>query len=357
MNLKHTLLASGAFGGMTRNEQRLGRFIRDGEGHPAAAPAAAPVVEEPAVDPFDAAFAEHAAAPEAGGAPPAPAAPAAGDPPAPAAPAAGDPPAPAAGDPPAPAAGEAPAAPAAPAAGDPPAPAAPAAPEAPKLDADEVLNRLAGMIQKPGEAAPAAAAPEPEAPIYTAEEQAILTEYEKNWPDVAKAETLRRRAEYADIFKFVFTEVANYVQPLKDQLATVGNSLHIGELKAAVPDYSETLEADVAAWVDNEPAYLQGPYKQVMKTGTSEEVADLIGRYRAAKGIAPAPAVVPPAPAAGAPPAPAVPAAAPKTELSSAAKQAAESLAPVSGDRSAVPQGEDPQDFDTAFSKYAAAGG
>lgn len=43
MKLKSILLASGAFGGMTANERRLGRFIRDGEGHPApAAPAAAP---------------------------------------------------------------------------------------------------------------------------------------------------------------------------------------------------------------------------------------------------------------------------------------------------------------------------
>jgi hypothetical protein len=86
--------------------------------------------------------------------------------------------------------------------------------------------------------------------------------------------------------------------------------------------------------------------KQVMQSGTSDEVADLIGRYRAATGqqATPAPAAKPKAPAAT------------KTELSSAAKQAAEALAPVSGERSAVPQGEDPMDFKTAFQKYAAAG-
>lgn len=52
-NLKTTLMLRGAFGGMTANERRLGRFIRDGEGHPAPAapapaPAAAPASQTPA---------------------------------------------------------------------------------------------------------------------------------------------------------------------------------------------------------------------------------------------------------------------------------------------------------------------
>lgn len=175
----------------------------------------------------------------------------------------------------------------------------------------------------------------------------MLADYEKNWPDVAQAESLKRRAEYHDLMKFVFGEVAKYTQPLFDQMRMVGNTLHVGELKQAVPDYSEALEADVANWIGTQPAYLQGAMKQVMQQGTSDEVADLIGRYRAATGTAPAPA----APAAQAPAAPAKPA---QTELSSAAKQAAESLAPVSGDRSQVPQGEDPLDFQTAFARYAA---
>lgn len=52
MTLKSQLLASGAFGGMTANEQRLGRFIRDGEGHPApAAPPAAPAADDFEVEP------------------------------------------------------------------------------------------------------------------------------------------------------------------------------------------------------------------------------------------------------------------------------------------------------------------
>lgn len=238
---------------------------------------------------------------------------------------------------------EAPAAPAV----TPPAPEAPAAPAAPT--ADDIVKGLAEALRSPPPApeVPAAAAPE-QPPIYSSEELEVLADYEKNWVDVSRAETLKRRVEYHDLLKFTFAEFHKYVQPLFDQVTAMGNTLHTGEVKAAVPDYSENLEADVTKWIDTQPAYLQTAYKQVMQSGTSDEVVDLIGRYRGSVGTAPAPA----APAATVPiPTPPAPS---KTELSSAAKQAADSLAPVSAERSAVPQGEDPQDFATAFARYAA---
>jgi hypothetical protein len=241
-----------------------------------------------------------------------------------------------------------------------PAPAAPAAPAGsgatpPAPSADDIVSRLADVLKaQPAGAPPAQPAAQPapaaeQAPIYTPDELQVLTDYEKNWPDVAKAETLRRRVEYHDLLKFVFTEVSKFVQPTIQRVDQIGNTLHLTELKAAVPDYSDTLETDVAKWVETQPSYLQGGMKQVMQTGSSDEVADLIKRYRESTGVAPAQASAPAAAAA-----PAAPPAAPKaTELSNAAKQAAESLAPVGSDRTQVPQGE-PQDYESAFAKYAA---
>lgn len=229
--------------------------------------------------------------------------------------------------------------------------------DATKPSADDILNRIATALEsKPAapapEAQPNGGQAEEQTPLYSPDEIGVLSEYEKNWPDVSRAETLKRRAEYHDIFKFVFTEVMNVINPMQEQLRAVGNSLHMGELKAAVPDYSENLEQEVTSWIGTQPAYLQAAYNQVMKTGTSEEVADLIGRYREASGAKPAApsgaasVAQPSGQAAPKPPA--------KTELSSAAKQAAESLAPVSSDRTSVPQGEDQQDFDSAFKRWAA---
>ena len=307
--------------------------------------------QEPDDGGFDAAFAAANAAVVEGELPIEPAAPAAD--PAPADPAPADP-APAAppADPAAP-----PADPAAPPA-DPAAAAPAAAPDTPPADpaptpvpaADDIVRQLAEAL-KQNQQAPAA--PEPpaeqrqEQPIYTADELKILSDYADNWPDVAQAEALKRRAEYHDLMKYVFSEVVAFVSPHIDAVRQITNTLHTGEVKSLVPDYTPNLENEVATWVETQPSYLQSGMKQVMQGGTSEEVADLIGRYRAATGAAPAPA----APAATAP---VIPAQAPKAELSKTAKQAAASLAPVSGDRTQVPQGEDPQDFDTAFAKYAA---
>jgi len=230
----------------------------------------------------------------------------------------------------------------------PPAPPAEAPPAPPS--AEDIVKGLADLIGKQPaapETPPAAATPPAEEePLYQSAEVEVMEEYQKNWPDVFKAEQLVRRAEYHDLMKFMFGQIASYVAPLFDQVRTIGNNLHIQEVKGLVPNYDENLERDVAAWVETQPAYLQAGMKQVMQSGTSDDIADLIGRYREATGTAPAPS----APAGQPAPTPPPPA---QTELSKVAKQAVDSLAPVSGERSQVPAGEDPGDFDSAFARYA----
>jgi len=215
---------------------------------------------------------------------------------------------------------------------------------------EDIVKGLADLIGKQPaapETPPAAATPPAEEePLYQPAEVEVMEEYQKNWPDVFKAEQLVRRAEYHDLMKFMFGQIASYVAPLFDQVRTIGNNLHIQEVKGLVPNYDENLERDVAAWVETQPAYLQAGMKQVMQSGTSDDIADLIGRYREATGTAPAPS----APAGQPAPTPPPPA---QTELSKVAKQAVDSLAPVSGERSQVPAGEDPGDFDSAFARYA----
>lgn len=232
-------------------------------------------------------------------------------------------------------------------AAEPPAAVPPAAPSA-----DDIVKGLTDLLKNPpapDTPAPAAETP-PDAPMYSAEEQQVLQDFEKNWPDVHRAQLLQRRAEYSDIMKFMFTSVVEYMKEPLEVIRAMQNTLHEGEVRQALPDYTPELETQVAAWVETQPAYLQAPMKQVMQTGTRDEVVDLFQRYKASTGVAPAAQaqpVVPPPP----------PAATPRTELSQAAKQAAESLAPVSAERTNVPQGGvDPNDFEGGFAHWAAEG-
>jgi hypothetical protein len=183
------------------------------------------------------------------------------------------------------------------------------------------------------------AAPEPE--IYSEEDKQFLAEYEKDWPDVAKAEALRRRSEYRDLVKYVFNEVANELRPLSEMVRSMSERTHLDDLYTNVGDYDQVRDK-VVDWVGTQPPYLQAAYNHVIQNGTVDEVVDLINRYRQATGDSLTQQ--------------AAPQAAPRkvdTELPSATKQAAASLAPVSSKRSAVIQADDPNDFESAFASFA----
>ncbi len=211
---------------------------------------------------------------------------------------------------------------------------------------DDVLRRLAALVKDQKSAAtqvqeqPAPQQPQQEQPVYSADEQKFLEEYEKDWPDVAKAESLRRRAEYRELVNYVFTEVAKVLRPQIETVQAISEMTHLQQLQTQVSDYDDVRDK-VISWAEKQPPYLQAAYKHVIEQGTVDEVADLIDRYRQETGYKAPNAAPKPAPKRV------------ETELPSATKQAAAALAPVSSKRSAVIAGDDPNDFESAFSSFA----
>jgi hypothetical protein len=216
--------------------------------------------------------------------------------------------------------------------------------KAPEVDDDELLRRLSALVRKgtPAEEpkkAPAPAVDAPaEPPIYSADEEEFLKTYEKEWPDVARAEALRRKAEYRQLATFIFQEVGTYLKPHLEALQTVATRTHLSDIEARVADYDEVRDK-VVDWVGTQPKYLQTAYEQVIREGTVDEVLDLIDRWRQATGAT----VTQPAPTRQK-----------TTDLPPATKQAAVALAPVGSKRSAPAAGVDPNDFEGAFAVAAA---
>lgn len=210
---------------------------------------------------------------------------------------------------------------------------------------EDLLRRLAELVREPAPQPAPAATPAPQE-IYTAEEKQILTSYEQDWPDVARAESLKRRGEYRELVGFVFQEIAKHFNPLQETVEQLASHTQLTELKSTVSDY-EIVRDKVVEWANTQPPYLQAAYKHVIERGTVDEVADLIDRYKKETGATSAAPTSPPA----------VPPATPKpdTELPAATKKAAAALAPVSSKRSAVTQADDPNDFDGAFQKFLTA--
>ena len=226
---------------------------------------------------------------------------------------------------------------------EPPAKPAKAAADETPADEQELLARLASLVKDapekkdaPAKTSEKAAEPEPE--LYSEEEKQLISRYQEDWPDVAKAEALMRRGEYRDIVTYVFEQVASQLNPLADAVRTLSERTHLSDLHTAVEDYDDVRDA-VVAWVDEQPAYLQAAYKHVITNGTADEVADLVSRYKTEKGI-------------GAPPAPEP---AKEPELPAEAKKAADSLAPVGTKRSQVPRksGIQMDDFPGSFDHFA----
>lgn len=234
----------------------------------------------------------------------------------------------------------------APAASEPPG-AAPTTTDGTLSDQD-ILARMASLVRQ---AAPApepepvasSRAPEPaEQPLYSPDEQQVLSKYIEEWPEVAQAEALMRRQEYRHLVQHIFNEVLQTIRPLQDTVSTLAAHTQYSQLTQQVPDY-DNIRDGVIEWVKQQPAYLQPAYNYVIEKGTPEEVVDLIDRFRQSSGLSAAPASAPAAPVVK------------KTEpvLPADAKQAAASLAPVSSKRSAVAPSAEPQDFDSAFMAFA----
>lgn len=251
--------------------------------------------------------------------------------------------APAAEETPVPAAEETPA----PVAGETPAPEPEAKPAPPAETDDDLLRRLGSLLKNAPAATPEpeqkteqpAPAPMPE--IYSEDEKKVLQEYVKDWPEVARAEALARRAEHAMLAGYIFNQVQQVLAPMMETVATLADRGALQEIKSAVPDYSEDTREAVIQWAGSQPSYLKAAYERVIKEGTTEEVLDLLERYKRETAPAAAPAPTP------------KPASRKEPELPPAVKQAADALAPVGSKRSAVTQGLDPNDFGAAFAEFA----
>lgn len=203
---------------------------------------------------------------------------------------------------------------------------------------EELLDKTRAAEPKAVEPPPTPVAPAPPVNPYTPEEQTFLAEYEKDWGDVSKAESLKRRTEYNDLVQYVFNEVAAVLRPMTQDLQVVLQERQKAQVLGAVPEYG-TLQESLTAWVGAQPAYLRDAYQRVIQGGNSDEIADLVERY---KKDTPGSVVVDSSKQQA-------------TELPPPAKKAAQALAPVSSKRSSVVAAEpDKNDFDGAFAKFAA---
>lgn len=213
----------------------------------------------------------------------------------------------------------------------------------PAPNADDIVDRLAeALAAKQAKPAETPAAETQEAPILSADEEASIATFQKEWPEEAKAISAMQRSLGVGVIDHVFKQIAPVIKQLEETVQSLATRAHHGDLVQSIGEYSDEFVDQVATWIDTHPAYLQKAMKDVITGGTAAEVSDLVSRYREATGTAPSAGEQKQAPA-------------PKggDELSGAAKQAAAALAPVGSKRSVVQNPDDASDFDAAWAKFS----
>lgn len=208
------------------------------------------------------------------------------------------------------------------------------APEPEPKPVDDTLQKILEALKPTDRTPEPPAAPEPAAPKFTAEEQELLDGYVKEWPDVHKAESLIRRAEYQELVQGIFQEIQREFAPLVQFMSTQMLSTHESQIRTAHPDY-DTVAEGVQKWINEQPDYLKQAYTHVASQGSTQQVIDLVSRYKQASGITAAP-----------------PAVAAKT-IAPAARAVAQRMAPVASKRTTVPAVEDDGDEETMFARFA----
>jgi len=158
-----------------------------------------------------------------------------------------------------------------------PAPAAPAAPASPATPS---------ATETP--AVPAS----PKPYEYSEDEKAVIDDYEKEWPDHAKAQKIQMKVVQHEIINGVQSLLTDFAKKIEEGLAPVVNThlqsaeeKHFAAIHAVHKDYAEVLDL-AEKWVDALPAFKQPAYKQVLEHGSAQDVIDLMSEFKVSTGRA-----------------------------------------------------------------------
>jgi len=178
--------------------------------------------------------------------------------------------------------------------------------------------------------------------VLTDEEMGVVTAYDDEWPDVSKAEALKRKVDIAVMEDRIYREVATALQgvlgtvnPIVQSVQQTANQKHYATIEAAHPDYLAVV-AEIDGWIEKQPAYLKKAMSEVLDSGSAVEVNDLFARFKQETGRV-APQV--------------------KTDqplLKKVDAATVQAMAPVTaGRRQAVTSATDPNDFGGAWASAA----
>lgn len=152
----------------------------------------------------------------------------------------------------------------------------------------DAIERLADLLSKRGDQTQTQTQTQADPlAIFSPQEKAFLADYEKEYPDIARAEFMRRRVEYTQFATWMFAQLNAAYGPKFADYDTLLQRTHAGDIQQQVPIYSNELREATINWVATQKPYKRVAYEHVINQGTPDEVADLISDFTKATGYAP----------------------------------------------------------------------
>ena len=128
--------------------------------------------------------------------------------------------------------------------------------------------------------------PTPEELKQTAEEDAVLAEYEKNWEDHAKAQKINNKrllSEVEKIFNQVVAPLVQKIPGIEQTIATSAQDKALGTVLGVHADAVELIPS-VDAWIGTLPKYLQKAASETLDGGSPADVIELYNDFKEATG-------------------------------------------------------------------------
>ena len=197
------------------------------------------------------------------------------------------------------------------------------------------MQRIEEMLAKQNAKPEPQPEPAKEEPILTEQEIAALDEFANEWPDVNAAINTILKRERAEIYRRVAESIAPVIDPLVQNYQSTAADQHYNQLVSAHPDY-DIIRDKVVDWIDKQPAFLKNAYMEVAQNGATQDVIELLNRYKAENNLTNVASTLQNQPASS-------------KEPSEKAKKAAASLGVVESKRSIIPVTDTKDDFDAAW--------
>lgn len=110
-----------------------------------------------------------------------------------------------------------------------------------------------------------------------------IKQYEEEWPEVARAEQVKRDAQLQYMREQIYSEMGDALAPVVEMYQQMKVDAHQQAIQQRHPDV-DNIKDDLVGWVEQQPDFVKPTYQQVLQQGSAEQVNQLIDLYKQSSG-------------------------------------------------------------------------